>query len=203
MHILFCSLTHLIIRSCPQVESFTKGYLPSNLTNLEVFGCPKLIASRLGWGLNSLLSLRLLTLGDANDESLPDIGLLPPKLAALIFYNCPNLRSLEHKGLCHLSSLEFLAFRDCPKLQYFPKEGLPRSLVELRITGCPLLINWIQKQKGNYWAKIAHIPFVEIDNEILTLSELLNDEGTSFHTIYSLISGLSSFLKETSKFGAE
>ncbi|XP_028757292.1 putative disease resistance protein At3g14460 [Neltuma alba] len=188
MHILFRSLTYLLIKCCPLVESFAGGGFPSNLKYLEVLECPKLIAFRMGWHLSSCTSLHFIHIGDADDESLPDIGLLPPTLICLLFHNCPNLRSLEHKGLCHLTSLELLGFCGCPKLQYFPKEGLPSSLCQLRIRGCPLLKKRIQRQKGKYWAKISRIPFVSTEDDVVaTLSELLTNDGISSTAIHSLI----------------
>ncbi|XP_028757231.1 putative disease resistance protein At3g14460 [Neltuma alba] len=183
MRIFFPSLIYLIIRCCPQVESFSEEGFPSNLQHLDVLECPKLVASRMGWHLSRLTSLRHLGIGDVDDKSLPDIGLLPPTINYLVFQNCPNLRSLEHKGLCHLSSLEGLGFRDCPKLQHFPKEGLPNSLCVLRTTGCPLLKKKIQKQNGKYRAIISHIPCISIEDDgvVLTLlSDLLTDEDISF-----------------------
>ncbi|XP_028789894.1 putative disease resistance protein At3g14460 [Neltuma alba] len=192
MHILFPSLACLLIKCCPQVESFPEGGFPSNLIYLEVLGCPKLIASRMGWHLSSSTSLEYFGVGDADDESLPDIGLLPRTLTCLVFHSCPNLRSLQHKGLCHLSSLEILGFCGCPQLQYFPKEGLPSSLCQLQIVGCPLLKKQIQKRKGKFWAKISHIPFVSIEEDVIeSLSELLSREGISFRSIPSLIRTLS------------
>ncbi|KAI9112986.1 hypothetical protein K1719_016100 [Acacia pycnantha] len=160
MHILFPSLTYLVIKCCPQVESFPAGGFPSSLMCLDVLECPKLVASRMGWNLSSLTSLKYFGIGDVVDKSLPDIRLLPPTLICLMVQNCPNLTSLEHKGLCHLSSLESLTFCGCPKLQHFPKEGLPSSLCQLRIRGCPLLKKRIQKQKGKFWANISHIPLL-------------------------------------------
>ncbi|KAI9115401.1 hypothetical protein K1719_013720 [Acacia pycnantha] len=188
MRILFPSLTYLVIKCCPQVESFSEGGFPSGLIYLEVLECPKLLASRMGWNLSSLTSLQYLGIGDVDDKSLPDIGLLPPTLNCLVVHNCPNLTSLEHRGLCHLSSLECLILCGCPKLQYFPKEGLPSSVFQLRIRGCPLLKKRIQTQKGRYWAKISHIPFVSFEDHVVSLSEILTFENTSFRTFHSSIS---------------
>ncbi|KAI9115364.1 hypothetical protein K1719_013683 [Acacia pycnantha] len=98
MRILFPSLIYLLIKCCPQVESFPEGGFPSNLKSLDVLECPKLMASLMGWHLRSLTSLQHLGIGDADDESLPGIGLLPLTLTCLNICNCPNLRSLQHKG---------------------------------------------------------------------------------------------------------
>ncbi|XP_028775315.1 putative disease resistance protein At3g14460 [Neltuma alba] len=171
MRVFFPSLIYLVIRCCPQVESFSEEDLPSNLQYLDVLECPKLVASRMGWHLSRLTSLHHLGIGDADDESLHDIGLLPPTITSLSFRNCPNLRSLEHKGLCHLYTLEGLGFHGCPKLQHFPKEGLPNSLCLLRVIGCPLLNKKIQKQNGKYQAIISHIPFSSTKDDGVALVE--------------------------------
>ncbi|XP_054817044.1 putative disease resistance RPP13-like protein 1 [Prosopis cineraria] len=197
MHILFPSLTYLRVENCPQLESFPEGGLPSNLQLFGVEGCSKLIGTRIGWDLNGLASLDDLSIGDANDESLPDIGLLPPTINSLWISNCPNLRTLEHKDLCHLSSLQHLHLFDCPKLQYLPKEGLPSSLIQLGIRGCPLLKKKVQKQKGKYWAMISHIPLVKIDRDVVNWSELLNDKRINFipRSLSSAIYSFFSFLE--------
>ena len=58
MHTLLPSLQVLSIRFCPELESFPDGVLPSSLNSLETYSCEKLIAGRLGWGLQALPSLR-------------------------------------------------------------------------------------------------------------------------------------------------
>ncbi|GAY67663.1 hypothetical protein CUMW_258400 [Citrus unshiu] len=51
----------------------------------------------------------------------------------------------------------------CPKLQEFPDNGLPISLLRLEIYGCPLIEERFEKDKGQYWSLIADIPCVRID----------------------------------------
>jgi hypothetical protein len=43
-----------------------------------------------------------------------------------------------------------------------PEEGLPNSLSILSINNCPLLKQRYQKEEGNHWHKICHIPIVRI-----------------------------------------
>ncbi|XP_028789896.1 putative disease resistance RPP13-like protein 1 [Neltuma alba] len=102
MRIFFPSLIYLVIRCCPQVESFSEEGFPSNLQYLDVLECPKLVASQMGWRLSSLTSLRHLGIGDADDESLPDIGLLPPLL--LVF------RSITAQILDHWNTKVFATY---------------------------------------------------------------------------------------------
>ena len=88
--------------------------------------------------------------------------LLPISLTSLSIINFPNLVLLS-KGFQHLSALEMLYIKDCPKLEYLPENGLPPSLLKLYIYRCPLLEQHCKKGKGREWFKIANIPRVEID----------------------------------------
>ncbi|KAJ9697505.1 hypothetical protein PVL29_009363 [Vitis rotundifolia] len=89
---------------------------------------------------------------------------LPTSLDVVCINNFNNLKPIASIGLQTLISLKVLQFRDCPKLQSFvPKEGLPSTLERLLIRGCPILKKRCLKDKGKYWPKIAHIPYVQID----------------------------------------
>jgi hypothetical protein len=48
------SLKTLNIENCPEIESFPQGGLPSNLNEICIEGCDKLIASRMEWDLQNL-----------------------------------------------------------------------------------------------------------------------------------------------------
>ncbi|RHN65976.1 putative P-loop containing nucleoside triphosphate hydrolase, leucine-rich repeat domain, L [Medicago truncatula] len=54
---LFTKLHYLYLYDCPELESFPMGGLPSNLRELVIYNCPKLIGSREEWGLFQLNSL--------------------------------------------------------------------------------------------------------------------------------------------------
>ena len=142
--------------------------MPSNLGYLHISNCPKVIASRMKGGLHHHKSLRSIVIEDAEIQSFPDQGLLPPFLIFLGLFRCSNLTKLDYKGLCHLSSLKELRLGNCPRLQCLPEEGLPHSLSSLRIRGnCPLLKERCQKERGKDWGKVAHIPSVEIDCDVI------------------------------------
>ncbi|KAJ7982367.1 Disease resistance protein [Quillaja saponaria] len=143
MHTLLPSLGHLILINCPLVE-FPEG---------DFILCNSLSIS-CGY--------------DNVEESFPEKGLLPTSLSTLDFYQCWNLKSINHKGLLCLRSLKELNIQDCPNLQGLPDKGLPRSLSILTITGNPLLAKRCQKEKGEDWHKIVHIPTVQIDEEMIT-----------------------------------
>ena len=76
-------------------------------------------------------------------------------------YECGDLKRLDYKGLCHLSSLKKLILEDCPSLQCLPEEGLPKSISTLRTYYCPLLNQRCREPGGEDWPKIAHIEHVD------------------------------------------
>ncbi|KAJ7982303.1 Disease resistance protein [Quillaja saponaria] len=171
MHVLLPSLAHLTLEYCPLIESFPEGGLPSKLKYLTISGCSKLIASRMDWGLCRLHSLLhfYISCGYDNVESFPEEGLFPTSLSTLFLSNFRNLKSIHQMGLHCLTSLKELCIHDCPNLQGLPDEGLPKSLSILTITGnCPLLAKRCQKEKGEDWHKIACIPLIRIEDEIVT-----------------------------------
>ncbi|XP_059444930.1 putative disease resistance protein At3g14460 [Corylus avellana] len=135
------SFEKLEIRDCPEVESFTEGGLPSNLNEISIIFCDKLFVNRMGWGLQKLQCLRRFMLWDAKTdvESFPNEGLFPTSLTHLYVQFFPKLKSLDKKGLQHLTALEELHISSCPKLECMPEDGLPASLSTLRIFECPLL----------------------------------------------------------------
>ncbi|RDX61728.1 putative disease resistance protein, partial [Mucuna pruriens] len=157
MDVLLPFLRVLRIEDCPKVESFIDGSLPSNLTEISLKNCSKLMASLKG-ALGANPKLEYLFVEKLEVESFPEEGLLPLSLTSLMISDCGDLKSLDYKGLCSLSSLKVLSIGNCPKLQCLPEEGLPKSISSLIITGkCPMLKQSCQKPEGEDWGKIAHI----------------------------------------------
>ncbi|KAG4977429.1 hypothetical protein JHK86_036903 [Glycine max] len=156
MHVLLPSLHYLYIYKCPKVEMFPEGGLPSNLKYMGLYGSSKLI-SLLKSALGGNHSLESLSIGELDVECLPDEGVLPHSLVFLRIMDCGDLKRLDYKGLCHLSSLKELVLVGCPRLQCLPEEGLPKSISYLQITRCPLLKQRCRKPQGEDWPKIAHI----------------------------------------------
>ena len=86
--------------------------------------------------------------------------LLPTSLTYLSIEEFPDIVFLSSKFL----QLEELWFWDCPKLASLPENGLPPSLLLLRINGCLVLKQNCKKGKGQEWLKnIINIPCVQID----------------------------------------
>ena len=101
------SLEKLYLQRCPEVESFTEGRLPSNLNEITIDCCDKLFVNRMGWGLQKLQCLRRFTICDeANSvESFPNEALLPTGLTHFHIERFRKLKSLDKKGLQHLTAL--------------------------------------------------------------------------------------------------
>jgi len=161
---LFTNLYSLVLYDSPWLESFFWRKLPSNLCSLRIERCPKLMASREEWSLFQLNSLKQFSVSDDFEifESFPEESLLPSTMKSLELRNCSNLRIINYKGLLHMTSLESLYIEDCPCLESLPEEGLPSSLSTLYIHGCPLLKKLYQKEEGERWHTISHIPDVTI-----------------------------------------
>ncbi|XP_028944082.2 putative disease resistance protein At3g14460 [Malus domestica] len=164
MQISLPSIKSLFIFESPELESFPEGGLPSKFRSLEIWSCKKLMANRMRWGLQTLTSLKHLAVNFSECEeeeiveSFPEEGLLPTTLTSLRISHLPNLRTIDGKALGHLISLEMLDISFCPQLQSLPDEGLPASLSRLQIFQCDLLTHRCQRDAGEDWAKISHIP---------------------------------------------
>ncbi|KAJ7003132.1 hypothetical protein NC653_008388 [Populus alba x Populus x berolinensis] len=156
------SLAKLTICSCPKLESLPEeGFAASKLQSLAIWGCHSLIARRMQWDLCKLPSLSRFRIGYCDDvESFPEETLLPSTLTSLEIWSLEKLKSLNYKGLQHLTSLARLKIRFCRNLHSMPEEKLPSSLTYLDICGCPVLEKRCEKEKGEDWPKISHIPYV-------------------------------------------
>ena len=101
-------------------------------------------------------------------ESFPDEALLPPTLTEFAIQWFSNLKWLNFKGFQHLTSLQRLEIWCCYGLRYLIEERLPASLSSLILRQCPLLKQRCQRDKGKDWPKISLIPFIQIEDEVIT-----------------------------------
>ncbi|GAY68842.1 hypothetical protein CUMW_267320, partial [Citrus unshiu] len=164
------SLQYLLIQDCPSIGSFTANCFPTNLTSVRIDyeKIYKPLILERGPGLHRFTSLRQLTLFGGECCSVVSFPLekdtgkaLPASLKHLSIWNFPNLERIS--SIENLTSFESLQLCCCPKLQEFPDNGLPTSLLRLEIYGCPLIEERFEKDKGQYWSLIAEIPCVRID----------------------------------------
>jgi hypothetical protein len=93
MHILISSLEKLDVIICLEVEWFPEGGLLSNLKSINIYACDKLVASQMGWGLQNLPFLELLTIGGNSEhvESFLEVQLLPTSLTSLSISGFPKI----------------------------------------------------------------------------------------------------------------
>ncbi|KAJ9543895.1 hypothetical protein OSB04_023602, partial [Centaurea solstitialis] len=168
------SLVLLEVGDCPNIDySFPCGLWPPNFWGLSIGNLKKPMSE---WGRQnfpaSLVSLSIVgknsgvvqfaTAEDVrrNSNNTTTPLLLPPSLTRLLVNGFMELESLS-KGLQHLTSLEVLDIRNCPKLRDLPKTLLP-SLSHLEIKSCQKLEKRCHSKKGDYGPIISQIPYHSI-----------------------------------------
>ncbi|KAF3437348.1 hypothetical protein FNV43_RR20101 [Rhamnella rubrinervis] len=134
---VFPRLQFLSLNTCPKLNGgCLPDYLPS-LVHLEIIECEQ------------LTTLGIHHSQDIAVDSFPEEALLPT-----------SSRTLD---ICHLTNLKSLRITHCSQLQCLPERGLPTSLSNLQIRGCPLLDQRCQRDIGEDLSKIAHISRVFLD----------------------------------------
>ncbi|XP_077215837.1 putative disease resistance protein RGA3 [Tasmannia lanceolata] len=148
-------LRTMTIRKCPLMPQFPEGTLDMltylSVDNVEIFS-------------NNLTSLQTLIISQCSQLEFSPSMLLPPTLKTLRINSCDNLKSLPNGMLKNLTSLKQLTIAYCPQLLSLPEERLPTTLQALRIYGCPEVEKQCQKDGGQYWPNISHIPKIWINN---------------------------------------
>ncbi|XP_006355884.1 putative disease resistance protein RGA4 [Solanum tuberosum] len=133
------ALKRLDIRSCHSLESLPEQVLEglTSLTELFIQDCEML--KTLSEGLQHLTTL-----------------------TRLVVALCPEMVTLPF-GIQNLHSLQSLVIWSCPRLQSLPAGIMEtKNLQALRIVYCPELAKRCEKEIGEDWNKIAHIPNVYI-----------------------------------------
>ncbi|XP_058745131.1 putative disease resistance RPP13-like protein 1 [Vicia villosa] len=165
MHTL-TNLQEMEVDSLPNLQSFVIDDLPSSLQELTVGSVGGLMwNTKPTWEHLTCLSV-LRIKGDDMVNSLMR-PFLPSSLVTLYICGFSNT-SFEGKWLQHLTSLQNLEIFNAPKLKTLPKKGLPSSLSVLSMTCCPSLQASLRRKRGREWRKIAHIPAIIINDELIT-----------------------------------
>ncbi|XP_060670875.1 putative disease resistance protein At3g14460 [Ziziphus jujuba] len=194
-------LGELQLIRCSELESFPpQGGLPTNIHTIQILGCEKLESlAKKGWPSN----LKSLEICDCKNlfmdvGSFPEEGQLPTTLTCLKLESLPKLKTLNGKALRDMVCLQQLTIDDCRGVQCLVEEGLPDSLSELNIIWCNSLIKRCQRDTGEDWPKIAHIPHIEITADLcisgLDMVERIRDEF--YYSCSSTSSGSSSMINE-------
>ncbi|KAL5705527.1 hypothetical protein ACHQM5_023822 [Ranunculus cassubicifolius] len=165
------ALRTISIENCTNLISLPIGRRPlPSLEHLTIMYCPKLTS--LSENLRSLVALRSLSI-----LSCPELVLLPEglqhirTLQTLEIRSCPGLTVIP-EWINNLISLRSLAISDCRNLTSFP-EGLQclNALQHLSVQECPDLERRCEKDRGEDWHKIAHIPHIYIGSVQLPKSD--------------------------------
>jgi hypothetical protein len=181
------SIRFLALKHCPRLKVLFQGMdrCPTNLRVLIINSCASLTSLPLN--LKHLTSLEELFIYDCEELVLTEENNKDLKfnLRTLMIRELPNLEflplwiqgsanSLQYLGieacknfttLPDIKSLRTLKIFNCPKLSSLPEEK--HCLIELRslkIEGCPELS---RKCKREDRPKIAHVPEVELDDEVI------------------------------------
>ncbi|XP_060670228.1 putative disease resistance protein RGA3 isoform X2 [Ziziphus jujuba] len=160
------SLKKLTLEECKSLVGIPEwiGNFKS-LRELRIGGCNKLTS--LPEGLHQLTSLQSLDIRDlAQLETFPDGLQELTSLQELKFYACESLADIP-EWIGNLKSLRELGIGGPNKLTSLPK-GMRQltSLQELSIRDCdPILNKRCERQTGEDWHKVSHIPRLCIDNE--------------------------------------
>ena len=166
---VFPRLRELYLEGCPKLNVRLPDYLPS-LTMLQVWRCRQLMPLLPRPDLETDTAfpcLRTMDIHMCPDQGSFLEGGLPSSVTSLQIFNCNKLESLNSEGFHGLTSLEQLVIGRCQELKCLPDEGLPNSLSYLCISDCPLLQPRCQRNEGQDWTKIAHIPRIELDWEFI------------------------------------
>ncbi|CAK8532742.1 unnamed protein product [Lathyrus sativus] len=159
-------LPEMEIDNLPNLQAFVIDDLPSSLQELTV-GSVGWIMRSTGPTCEHLTCLVVLRINRNDSVNMLMWPFLPASLLTLCIYDL-NDTVIDGKWFQHLNSLQKLEIVNAPKLKSLPKEGLPSSLYVLSITCCSVPEASLQRKRGKEWRKIARIPFIIINDKIIT-----------------------------------
>ncbi|MED6149553.1 hypothetical protein PIB30_063635 [Stylosanthes scabra] len=154
-------LEYLLIRECPEIESFFEGGLPPNLRELQIQHCEKLVKYLASMDLHDQYLTRLdIQHPYDNIKSFPMDGSLPASLETLNLRAFPSLEILDCKGLDHLQRL---LIEHCPRMQDVAGESFPASMSMLCFSGPSLLKERFQTNDNLILSKMSHVRNIRVD----------------------------------------
>ncbi|KAL4338145.1 hypothetical protein AHAS_Ahas12G0180900 [Arachis hypogaea] len=171
-------LEDLLLRECPEIESFFEGGLPPNLRELQIQHCEKLVKYLASMDLHDHCLIRLdIQHPYDNITSFPLNGSLPASLGTLNLRNFPSLEILDCKGLDHLQRL---LIERCPKMQDVAGKSFPASLSMLCFNGFSLLRNRFQTNDKHILSKMSRVRNIRVDGAWISKDTLYHLIPNSF-----------------------
>ncbi|AES96304.1 LRR and NB-ARC domain disease resistance protein [Medicago truncatula] len=159
------ALEELYIDNCRNINSLSNEVLQElhSLKVLDILGCHKF---NMSLGFQYLTCLKTLAIGSCSEvEGFHKALQHMTTLRSLTLSDLPNLESFP-EGFENLTLLRELMIYMCPKLASLPTNIQHLSgLEKLSIYSCPELEKRCQKEIGKDWPKIAHVEYIDIQNE--------------------------------------
>ncbi|KAL7122682.1 hypothetical protein ACP275_01G058700 [Erythranthe tilingii] len=161
------SLEELVIRSCRELVELPEEGIKHlhSLKRVFLYDLPKMVCvpKALNHLSSSLQSLRLCKLEELS--SLPEWLGDMTSLQSLSIYECPKVASLP-ASIQGMTNLQLLQVHECPKVASLPAsiQGMTK-LQFLSVQECPEMERRCEREKGEDWHKIAHIPHLYINGK--------------------------------------
>uniref|UniRef100_A0A2N9HI61 Uncharacterized protein n=2 Tax=Fagus sylvatica TaxID=28930 RepID=A0A2N9HI61_FAGSY len=139
-------------------SSKTIEFFPS-LSSLYI--CSKVLQQTMKMGTRQRASTATTSTSTSSSSCFP-----LSQLQSLELWDVTELEFLPEEWLGNLTSLQHLVIGNCPNLTSLP-QGIRnlKSLHRLEIRRCPILGQRCQRQTGEDWPNIAHVPYVEVDGK--------------------------------------
>ncbi|GJW31575.1 disease resistance protein [Tanacetum coccineum] len=160
-----------------------------NLTSIGFFGVDKCEQLPPLGKLPSLKRIKLIRMQSLkcfhdDDDATSKDEILFPNLQELVIYECPALVSLPS----NFPKLTSLSIELCDELRSLPDEIQSfNDLNEITILSCEILRRRCEKDVGEDWPKISHIPHIDIGtsrNDIMCVIDEVSDEEVELGSVY-------------------